>query len=212
MRGLKNLNLSHFHMIVYDPFVKKTERKKPRRPKKFRSQIVAQWLIDTFEPCKVADVGGGKGLLCYLLQQNGWDATVIDPEYQDLPAKYTSLDKKRIKIPVSSSVPHITEPFTEEMTTDFDLLIGLHVHGSCMKIIKSCAEQKKDFILLPCCVIDEPIEKLPNIDWRESLETYAQSLGHDVKTVKFGFMGKDIALYTDKYVKLKDIFELIHDY
>jgi hypothetical protein len=178
----------------------KKERRVPRRPKKFRSQIVSKWLLETFEPCKAADVGGGKGLLCYLLQQSGWDATVIDPEYQDLPLKYTSLEKKRIKISPDATVPHITAPFEEEMTKDFNLLIGLHVHGSCMKIIKSCAEYKKDFVLLPCCVIDEPIDKQPNINWRESLIEYAQSLGLDVKTVKFGFMGKDIAIYTDSYL------------
>ena len=39
----------------------------------------------------MADVGGGKGLLSYLLQDSGWSATVIDPVEQALPSKYKDL-------------------------------------------------------------------------------------------------------------------------
>lgn len=173
------------------------ERKKPRKPKKFRSQILAQWLINTYKPCKAADIGGGKGLLAYLLNQVNWDVTVIDPEYQELPTKYTDLNKQRVRIPFEMKVNRLTSIFEKEMARDFDLLIGLHVHGSCMKIIEAAKEYRKDFVLLPCCVIDEPIEKQPNINWRESLKDYAKSLGLDVKEAKLNFMGKDIALYTD---------------
>lgn len=172
-----------------------------RKAKKFRSQIVHEWLVENYSPCKAADVGGGKGLLCYLLNKSGWKSTVIDPEFQKLPVKYKDMNKKRFRIKEDQTVPYIVEKFEKEMTKDYDLMIGLHVHGSCMKIIESCVEYKKDFLILPCCVIDEPIEKLPDINWRESLVTYAKSLGIEVKTVKFGFMGKDIALYTDKYLK-----------
>lgn len=174
-----------------------------RRAKKFRSQIIAAWLIENYAPCKVADIGGGKGLLTYILNKNGWNATVIDPEYQELPPKYTDLNKQRVKINLEESVPHITEKFQKEMAKDFDLLIGLHTHGSNMLTLDAAKEFKKDFLLLPCCVIDEPVEKKPDINWKDSLIEYAKEMGLDVKTVQYGFMGKDIGLYTDNNLQKK---------
>src|SRR5512147_931217 len=43
------------------------------RMKKFRFQLLHQWLVHQLEPCKAADIGGGKGLLGYLLQTSGWE-------------------------------------------------------------------------------------------------------------------------------------------
>jgi hypothetical protein len=172
-----------------------TERKQPRKPKKFRSQIVAKWLAENFPKLKAAE-----GLLAYLLNQEGWQATVIDPEYQELPTKYKDpFTKKRVKISREEKVERITSPFEEELGKDFDLLIGLHSHGSNIKIINAAKKYNKDFFLIPCCVIDEPITKMPDINWRESLIEYATSLGLTVKEVKLGFMGKDTALYTNSY-------------
>lgn len=172
-------------------------RRKPRKAKKFRSQILHQWILENFNPCHVADIGGGKGLLAYLLAKDGWKGTVIDPEEQYLPSKYTALNKKKIKIPFEDNdlIQRIVSNFEEDLGAHYDLLIGLHAHGCNMKIINAAKKYNKSFILLPCCVIDEPIEKQEGINWRESLIEYAQSLGLDVKTVKLGFMGKDIAIY-----------------
>ena len=66
-----------------------------------------------------------------------------------------------------------------------------------MQIIDACAEYKKDFMLLPCCVIDEPIEKREDVDWRLSLVDYAREKGFIVKEEQFNFKGKNVALYTD---------------
>ncbi len=175
---------------------KDQHRRTPRKPKKFRSQVLHAWLVDNYDACKAADIGGGKGLLAYLLQQDGWDVTVIDPEYQELPLKYTDLNKNKVVIPNTAAVPHITSRFDTTMAERFDLLIGLHVHGSCMKMIDAAALYGCDIVLLPCCVIDEPIEKEPNINWRESLIAYAISKGLSVQTEKLNFMGKDIAIFT----------------
>ena len=78
-------------------------------------------------------------------------------------------------------MPRIDKNFEKEMAKDFDLLIGLHAHGSNMKIIEAAAEYKKDFILMPCCVIGEPIIPQPNIDWFKSLEEYVKNLGLKTK-------------------------------
>jgi hypothetical protein len=176
---------------------------KPRKMKKFRSQILAHWLINTYEPCKVADIGGGKGLLSYVLNKAGFQSTVIDPVQQKLPEKFTDLNKNKNIIPEIESVPYIAKPYTKEMAKDYDLLVGLHAHGSMMSIIDAAVEFDKDILILPCCVIDEPIEKLPDINWRESLKEYAKKKGLYVKEIQFNFMGKNIALYTDRFLKTK---------
>lgn len=149
-----------------------------RLPHQFRFQLTAKWLTETYSPRKAADVGGGKGLLAYLLNQQGWDVTVIDPVNQNLPPKYKDLTQnKRILLPDTAKVTRIDLPFEEEMSKDFDLLIGLHAHGSNIKIINSAAKYHKDFVLFPCCVIDEPIEIRSRVNWMDSLEEYAKNLG-----------------------------------
>ncbi|HSX39166.1 MAG TPA: methyltransferase [Candidatus Saccharimonadales bacterium] len=177
-----------------------TVRKKPRKPHQFRFQLLTEWLTATYQPCKIADIGGGKGLLAYLLSQNGFNTVVIDPVSQNLPHKFKDLkENKRVKLADLEAVKRISEPFQTEMAQDFDLLIGLHTHGSNMKIIDAAKKYDKDFVLLPCCVIDEPIVKRHNVDWLESLVEYAQLQGLYIKKVQLNFMGQNIALYTDKY-------------
>ena len=83
-----------------------------RKMKKFRFQLLHQWLLTHLEPCRVADVGGGKGLLTYLLRQSGWPATVIDPIQQALPTKYKDLTtNKQIRLAATETVPHINQEF-----------------------------------------------------------------------------------------------------
>jgi hypothetical protein len=62
------------------------QRRELPKMKKFRFQLLHQWMTARIEPCRVADVGGGKGLLAYLLGQSGWAATVIDPIPKPCPA------------------------------------------------------------------------------------------------------------------------------
>lgn len=171
-----------------------------RLPHQFRFQLIAQWLAQTYSPRKAADIGGGKGLLTYLLNQEGWEVTVIDPVNQPLPKKYKDIElDKRILIPKTATITRINLPFEEEKAKDFDLLIGLHAHGSNIKIINSCAKHRKDFVLFPCCVIDEPIEIKPNTNWMNSLEDYAKNLGLQVEKVQVNFVRQNIGLFTRQF-------------
>jgi len=170
-----------------------------RQPHKFRFQLLHAWLTATHPPCKAADVGGGKGLLAHLLNQSGWDVTVIDPFPQLLHFKYKDVATGRqIKLTQAqmASVPRMSAPFQPHMAAGFDLLIGLHAHGSNMAVIQAAAQHHTDFALLPCCVIDEPIEKRPGVNWFNSLQEYAQGLSMPVKTVQLDFVGKNRVLYT----------------
>lgn len=168
-----------------------------RFPHQFRFQLIADWLSKTYSPRKAIDVGGGKGLLAYLLNQQGWEISVVDPFDQSLPKKYKDIhSNKRILIPTTASVPRITAAFAEEHATNADLLIGLHAHGSNMKIINICAKTQKDFVLFPCCVVDEPIEIKPNINWMDSLEEYAKNLELPVEKIQLNFVRQNTGLFT----------------
>ena len=170
--------------------------KELRKMKKFRFQLLHDWIVEHVKPCRVADIGGGKGLLTLLLNKDGFQSVVIDPYSQTLPTKYKSLGGVRHKISDNITVPGMGKAFEKEMAKDFDLLLGLHAHGSNMKIIEAVAEYKKDFVLLPCCVIDEPIVPQANINWFDSLEEYANKLGIKTKRFELNFRGQNKGFYS----------------
>lgn len=163
--------------------------------KKFRFQLLHQWLLDRFEPCRVADIGGGKGLLTELLLRSGWDSTVIDPTSQSLPSKYKDITTgKRVRVPSSREVPRTDREFEPEMARDFDLLIGMHAHGCNVKIIDAATDFGCGFILFPCCVIDEPFYPRLGVHWLESLLDYAIWRGRVVYPFRLKFKGQNIGL------------------
>ena len=171
-----------------------------RRPltkmKKFRFQLLREWLVSNAAPCRVADIGGGKGLLSYLLNRNGFQATTIDPVSQSLPTKYKDLDADRqIRIAETESVPRRNAPFAPEMAADFDLLIAMHAHGCNVQIIDAAKEYGRDFLLLPCCIIDEPLRPAPGVHWLQCLADYARSQGFALEPFRLNFKGQNIGLY-----------------
>lgn len=169
------------------------------RLKRLRFQLLHQWLIHNFAPCRAADIGGGKGLLSYLLIQSGWQATVIDPVAQSLPEKYKDIvTNTRLKVDPSVRVPNIPAEFGTQHARGFDLLIGMHAHGCNVKIIEAAAQAGCGFVLFPCCVIDEPFVPPPGVHWLESLADYAVRQGHVVKPFRLNFKGQNIGIYARK--------------
>jgi hypothetical protein len=176
-----------------------TDNSRLPRLKRFRFQLLHQWLIHNFAPCRAADIGGGKGLLSYLLIQSGWQATVIDPVAQPLPEKYKDIvTNTRLKVDPSVRVPNIPVEFETQHARGFDLLIGMHAHGCNVKIIEAATQLGCGFVLFPCCVIDEPFVPPPGVHWLESLADYAVRQGHTVKPFRLNFKGQNIGLYARK--------------
>lgn len=170
--------------------------REPTRMKKFRFQLLHRWMLEHLEPCRVADVGGGKGLLAYLLRQSGWQATVIDPVHQGLPAKFKDLATNR-QVPIAESerVPRIERRFEPGMAREFDLLVAVHAHGCNLQLIEAAAEFKCSFILLPCCVIDEPLVPPAGTHWLQCVVDYAVRRGFPVEPFRLSFKGQNIGLY-----------------
>jgi hypothetical protein len=167
------------------------------RMKKFRFQLLHQWLVARFEPCRAADIGGGKGLVSYLLACSGWQPVVIDPFQQPLPDKYKDIPSgARVKISSGTEVPCLAAPFEPELAKNFDLLIGMHAHGCNVKIIDAAAEYGCGFVLFPCCVIDEPFYPPLGVHWLESLADYAVRKGHAIRPFRLNFKGQNIGFYT----------------
>jgi hypothetical protein len=182
-----------------------TDTSKTLRMKKFRFQLLYQWLVQNLEPCKVADIGGGKGLLSFLLIQSGWEATAIDPFEQPLPGKYKDLLLgSRVKIPVNKKIPYLQAEFQPEMAQPFDLLVGMHAHGCNVKIIDAAAAYGCGFVIFPCCVIDEPFYPPLGVHWLESLANYAVKNGQEVYPFRLNFKGQNIGLFKSGRCKLRN--------
>ncbi len=173
--------------------------KQPRdlpKMKKFRFQLLHRWMVAELAPCRVADVGGGKGLLAYLFQQSGWAATVIDPIPQALPDKYKDMaTSKQVRIPPTDSVPRIDRPFSPAMAENFDVLVAMHAHGCNIQLIDAAAHYGRSVILLPCCIIQEPIIPPPDIHWIQCVVDYALQQAFTVKAFRLNFKGQSIGLY-----------------
>lgn len=164
--------------------------------KKFRFQLMHDWIVHRLPPGRVADVGGGKGLLAYLLQQSGWDATVIDPVNQALPDKYKDFSlNRRVKIGADETVPRITQPFAPEMASQFDLLVSMHAHGCNVQLIDVAAAGQQKVILLPCCIIQEPLLPAPGEHWIACLVAYALAKNLIVEPFRLNFRGQNIGLF-----------------
>lgn len=164
--------------------------------KKFRFQLMHEWILQRLPKGRVADVGGGKGLLAFLLQQGGWNATVIDPVEQALPSKYKDLDlNRRVKIAATDTVPRLTQAFAPELAAQFDLLVSMHAHGCNIQLIDVAAAIQKKVILLPCCIIDEPLLPAPGQHWLTCLVEYALAKNLVVEPFRLNFRGQNIGLY-----------------
>ncbi len=173
----------------------KLHRELPKM-KKFRFQLLHQWMLAEFSPCRMADVGGGKGLLAYLFQQSGWAATVIDPIHQGLPDKYKDIrTAKQVRIPPTDHVPRIDSPFTPAMADNFDVLVAMHAHGCNIHLIDAAAHYKRSVILLPCCMIQEPIIPPPDVHWIQCVVDYARQQNFMIKAFRLNFKGQSIGLY-----------------
>jgi len=171
-------------------------RRELPRMKKFRFQLLHAWIKGRLEVGRMADVGGGKGLLAYLLQEDGWQVTVIDPVSQALPEKYKSIATDRqTRIPPEARVPRRDQPFAPEMVQDFDVLVAMHAHGCNLQLIDAAAEFGRTAVLLPCCLIQEPLIPLPGVSWIQALADYAIQKGFVVEPFRLNFKGQNIGLY-----------------
>jgi hypothetical protein len=163
------------------------------KPKRFRSQLLAGWIADTFPPCTVADVGGGKGLLAWLLNQAGFQAEVVDPVDQPLPSRYRDLASgRRVRLGADAVVPRRRTAFRPELGRRYDLLVALHAHGANLAVLETAAAAGSSCVVLPCCVVDEPAAPPPGRNWFLWLADQARDLGLEPEPFALNFHGQSV--------------------
>jgi hypothetical protein len=159
--------------------------------RKFRFQLLAQWIAANFPPCTVADVGGGKGLLTHLLNQAGFQAEVVDPVPQALPSRYRDLASgRRVRLGPDQAVPRRSVPFDPELGAGYDLLVALHAHGCNLQLLETVARAGNSCVVLPCCVVAEPAAPPPGRNWFLWLVDRARGLGLEPAFFALNFRGQ----------------------
>jgi hypothetical protein len=161
--------------------------------KRFRSQLLAAWIAERFPPCAVADVGGGKGLLSWLLIEAGFRAEVVDPVDQPLPATYRDLRSgRRVRLGPEAAVPRRRVAFGPGLGRRYDLLVALHAHGSNLAVLDTAASADSSCVVLPCCVVDEPAAPGPGQNWFLWLAERARDLGLEPEFFALNFAGQNL--------------------
>ena len=163
------------------------------RMKKFRFQLLAAWIAERFPPCTVADVGGGKGLLSWLLLEAGFRAEVVDPVDQPLPSRYRDLASgRRVRLGAGAAVPRRRTAFRPELGRRYDLLVALHAHGANLAVLETAAAGGSSCVVLPCCVVDEPAAPPPGQNWFLWLAGQARDLGLEPEPFALNFRGQSV--------------------
>ncbi len=163
---------------------------------KFRFQLLADWIASNLQPCRVADVGGGKGLLAYFLNSKGFDAEVIDPVFQTLPERVRDChSKEKIRFTATDEPRHLSEPFSVALAEQYELMVALHAHGSNLAMIEAAAKYKRACVLLPCCVIDEPLAPPVGENWFRWLSGKAEAAGLQVEYFSLNFKGQNLGMW-----------------
>jgi hypothetical protein len=161
--------------------------------RKFRFQLLAGWIADTFPPCTVADVGGGKGLLTWLLNEAGFRAEVVDPVDQPLPGTYRDLASgRRVRLGDGVRVPRRRVAFGPALGRRYDLLVALHAHGANLAVLDTAAQAGSSCVVLPCCVVDEPAAPGPGQNWFLWLVERARDLGLEPEFFALNFAGQNL--------------------
>jgi len=161
--------------------------------KRFRSQLLAAWIADRFPPCAVADVGGGKGLLSWLLIEAGFRAEVVDPVDQPLPATYRDLRSgRRVRLGPDAAVPRRRVAFGPALGRRYDLLVALHAHGGNLAVLDTVAQARNSCVVLPCCVVEEPSAPAPGQNWFMWLAGRARELGLEPEFFALNFRGQHV--------------------
>jgi hypothetical protein len=161
--------------------------------RKFRFQLLADWIAASYPPCTVADVGGGKGLLTWLLNQHGFQAEVVDPAARPLPSRYRDLASgRRVRLGPELAVPRRAVPFDPELGARYDLLVALHAHGSNLRLLDTVARAGNSCVVLPCCVVDEASAPPPGRNWFMWLVDHARGLGLDPVFLALNFRGQHV--------------------
>ena len=142
-----------------------------------RASIFAKFMSRNFQPCRVADIAGGRGGLSKELKKHHFISVVIDP--------CRGQEKNTVKI--FQKVENVS-------LKNFDLLVGMHPDEATEYIIKEGLRLGKAFAVVPCCSHAKDGLKKSFTQWikyLKSLEPFKDEIR--ITVLKMG--GKNLVLY-----------------
>jgi len=74
-------------------------------------------------------------------------------------------------------------------------LVAMHAHGCNIQLIEAAVQYGCGLILLPCCVIHEPILPPKGAQWIQWLVEYVIGKGFTIVPFRLNFKGQNIGIY-----------------
>jgi hypothetical protein len=146
---------------------------------------------------RIADIGGGSGLLSLELAKRGYEPTVFEPANHNSQAAMRHAASKQ-EIPLGGlhdiDRKRLVIRHTEdcgELLGDYDLLVGLHPDEATEIIVRLGLGLRKPFAVVPCCVMPLDGRDMVEKEWLD----YLQRLGPGVRSTRLECSGKNIVLY-----------------
>lgn len=129
---------------------------------------------------RIADVGGGQGMLCRILKKKyNFDCQVIDPRGWTLVG-----------------IENRVEEYTSDMADYYDLIVGLHPDDALKEIAHSVLI--RPVILIPCCNFWDNNKKLGRDALLLEIENFYRQNNINFERVVFNFSGpKNIGLISE---------------
>lgn len=145
-----------------------------------RFQVTADFIARNFVPCRVADVGGGKGDLSTALRDHGFICTVIN-------TRKAAVSGQQI------AVSRIRAHFTPDMATDYDLLVGLHPDGA-TEALAQAALSGMPVVIVPCCHYWRGIDSHGSTSMADTIRRYWRKHHVDFWETQLPMSGKNLIL------------------
>lgn len=147
-----------------------------------RFEVVAEYIAQNYtgKVQRVADVAGGQGMLCRILNKKyNFECEVVDPRGWTLVG-----------------VPNRKEEFKADIADYYDLIVGIHPDEALKEVVYSA--KLRPVIVVPCCNFWSKEETLGRDALLEKIEQFYKEKGITYQKVTFNFQGpKNIALVSE---------------
>ncbi len=159
-----------------------------------RFRVFAEFITQQFPDArKVADIGGGRGLLSVELQRVGFESVVIDPRrVENLPRRIRKeIRKEALRSGKLTNIAKAEIQIEQMDLSSFDLAVGMHPDQATEHIVRESVQAAVPFAIVPCCVM--PIDGLGRTFevWLE----YLASLAQGSRTARLQISGRNTVLY-----------------
>ena len=158
-----------------------------------RFHIFAEFIHYSFpDASTVADVGGGRGILSFLLNEFVKHSTIIDPRPATFPRWiHRRLRKKARRTGTVSIIERVHQNVESVDLSRFDLTVALHPDEATEPTLRYAIKHNINLAIVPCCVFPLDGYKRSVPEWMN----YLLSIAPDVKKHQLPFSGANTVLW-----------------